>query len=71
MTDTLFDRTDEDRLNAIGKFVADERKQREHMLDRHPDRSEYWQGRIAQADVVLADVSVLLEHAKGGDLTHE
>lgn len=58
MTDTLFELSYDERVMRLRRFITDEIDQRERMLERHPERMEYWQARIAQAQVALDD----LEH---------
>lgn len=56
MTDALFERTTEDLLNSVQKMLDEERNARIHMLRRHPESTEYWQRRIAQADAAIEDI---------------
>lgn len=65
MTDSLFPPTPLERLAKVTLFVSEERRQREHMAWKHPERGDYWAQRVAQCDEVIAHLSVLAE-AVGG-----
>lgn len=62
MTDVaLFPPTNEERIAFLHRFLGEERKHREHMAYMHPERREYWVGRIAQTDEALAHLEALRE----------
>ena len=59
--DVLFPPTPAERLAKIALFVSEERRQREHMAWRYPERKTYWRERVAQCDEVLEHVAALAE----------
>ena len=59
--DALFPLTTSERLTRVAAFVVEERRHCEHMVARHPENRAYWQERVAQADVALADIETLKE----------
>lgn len=61
MTDALFPPSPAERLDALALFAREEVKHREHMVWRHPERAEYWQGRVDQAKQALKHVEDLRE----------
>ena len=59
MTDALFPPSLAERLAALERFIAEERKHREHMAYLHPEKRQYWAERIAKTDEMLAHVKAL------------
>jgi hypothetical protein len=57
----LFPPTPRERIGALTAFVSEERKHRQHMAWRHPDRGDYWAQRIANCDEALAHLAALAE----------
>lgn len=59
--DALFPPTPAERLARVAMFVSEERRNRVRMHDRHPEKADYWHGRIKQADDALEDLVALAE----------
>ncbi len=57
----LFPPSARERLDALVAFVRSERAYRLHMLQRHPERGDYWQGRVAEAETALYHIERLRE----------
>jgi len=56
---TLFPPTNAERRAALTAFIAEERRHRVGMVDRHPERADYWLGRVAQCDEMLEHLAAL------------
>ena len=63
MTDSLFPLTPLERLAKVTLFVSEERRHREHMAWKHPERGDYWAQRVAQCDEAIAELAALAEEA--------
>lgn len=57
--DPLFPPTPLERIASVALFVAEERKPRVGMVDRHPEQADYWLGRVAQCDEMLEHLAAL------------
>jgi hypothetical protein len=58
-TAQLFEPTIEERLHRLEAFVREEHIHRLRMVDRHPEKRDYWQGRVDQTDAALRDLSAV------------
>lgn len=61
----LFPPTPRERIASVAAFVSEERKHREHMAWKHPEKRDYWAQRIANCDEALVHLSALDEAVKG------
>lgn len=59
MSEGLFPPTASERLDKLAEFVRMERAQRLNIASRRPDQSDYWRGRIADADEALHHIEQL------------
>ena len=57
--DALFPPTTAERRAALAAFIQEERRHRIGMVDRHPERADYWLGRVAQCDEMLEHLAAL------------
>jgi hypothetical protein len=61
----LFPPTPRERIASVALFVTEERKHREHMAWKYPEKRDYWAQRIANCDEALAHLAAL-DEAVGG-----
>jgi hypothetical protein len=59
--DSLFPPTPDERIAIVVAFVSQERRHREHMAWKHPERGDYWYDRVSQCDVVSGHLAALRE----------
>lgn len=64
MSAELFPPSPQDHLAYLKAFVTTERRHREHMLASRPAQTEYWAGRVADADEALRHIEQLRESAE-------
>jgi hypothetical protein len=57
--DALFPHTAAERRAALTAFIEEERRHRFGMVERHPERADYWLGRVAQCDEMLEHLAAL------------
>lgn len=56
---SLFPRTPAERIASLRRVLASELRAREQMQTKHPERHDYWQGRIDEMTAAMIDLKAI------------